>query len=117
MYKKQLIKWTHELVMEGKIKFFEFSDLMDNIRLMTENDAHVFVENEISRRKTAMSVAGVASGVPAWATYRGIRAIFDKCTIDCGILKINTRKRQECIMKCKQEYLKKKLAIDKKSKK
>jgi hypothetical protein len=81
-------------------------------------DANKIFNTSVTKLDVGKSIGkGVARntviGAAGWAAYRGIRAIFDECTRKCGTLKINTAKRQECLKKCKSEYLQKKLKIDK----
>lgn len=48
---------------------------------------------------------GAAIGLAQWAGYRLVRSLFDKCTKQCGLFKINTPKRQLCLYKCKEQML------------
>jgi hypothetical protein len=49
------------------------------------------------------------TGLGLYAGYRASKAIFDRCSRKCGAFKINTRKRQLCILNCKQDYVTKKI--------
>lgn len=70
-------------------------------KLLTEEEKYY----PTTGRKTAMSIAGMLAGLGPvwWAVYRTIRAAFDECTEKCGTYKINTRERQVCMAKCKDE--------------
>lgn len=61
-------------------------------------------------RKTAMSALGGFLFLPGAAIlYRAIRASFDKCSGACGLLKMNTSKRQYCMAVCKVKKLQQEL--------
>jgi len=83
-------------------------------RLLTEEEKYY----PTTGRKTAMSVAGLIFGLGPvwWAVYRTIRASFDQCTEKCGTYKINTRERQVCMAKSREERDKKMAALKTKAK-
>ena len=66
---------------------------------------------------TMDAVGGVIAGAVAVAGYRLIRSFFDRCTKECGILSVNTPKRQLCLLNCKKLTLEKKIVLMKKNKK
>jgi len=76
-----------------------------------------FGKLKLSKPHAIAKVAtGAVVGAGAWGIYRSARAIFDKCSRQCGMFKINTPKRQECLKKCKEELLRKKNELMKKGK-
>lgn len=62
------------------------------------------------------SAKWAAISMAAYAAYRYTRSLFDKCTKNCGMLNINTTKRQICLLSCKKELLEKQLELLKKEK-
>ena len=67
-------------------------------------------------RKTAHSVASgvagaVTGGVLLFPIYRAIRAAFSQCTKACGVLSVNTSKRQYCMISCKVEQTQKEISM------
>lgn len=57
------------------------------------------------RRKSAMSATAGVFLLPFAQMYRMIRASFSKCTRACGVLSMNTAKRQYCMISCKVKSL------------
>jgi hypothetical protein len=53
------------------------------------------------------NLAGGIAAVLGFASYRVIRALFDKCTKHCGVFNVNTLRRQVCYSKCKLDTYKK----------
>jgi hypothetical protein len=117
MYKKQLKNMVQELVSEGIFQFKEYSEIMKNIEIITEEDAKKIVEDYAPKRKTVSSVIGAVYSVPVpYIVYKLIRAAFNKCNSACGTFALNTPKRQICTAKCNVIRLEKILAIQKKNK-
>jgi len=57
-------------------------------------------------RKTISSILGIpVLGLVGWVWYRLIRATMDQATRKCGILGINTTRRQNCMSLAKIESL------------
>jgi len=54
---------------------------------------------------------GLVMGAAFVAGYRLIRSWFDKCTSTCGTYKVNTPKRQLCMLKCKKLAIEKHIAL------
>jgi len=52
-------------------------------------------------RKTVHSAIGAVASLGTFAIYRGLRAMFDQCTKACGVVGLNTVKRQYCLLNCK----------------
>jgi hypothetical protein len=61
------------------------------------------------RKKLISDTKAAVAGPATYAVYRGIRALFSKCTKSCGVFALNTPKRQICMAKCKVIVLTKKL--------
>ena len=97
--------------------------IIDKVRTLKESDLVNYArsdkfkaieESSMTPEKAAKIVLGVAAGVTAgavalsvgvflakvWLAYRGIKAIFDKCSRSCGVIGIGF-KRKVCIEKCK----------------
>jgi hypothetical protein len=56
--------------------------------------------------KAVMSAAGTLFG-PFWVAYRLIKAVKEKCSRKCSVMKTNTFIRQKCMVECKLEEAKK----------
>lgn len=64
------------------------------------------LQEQKTRKKVHSTIGAVV--FPVWIPYRLIRAAFQKCTRECGVLSINTPHRQRCLLTCK---MKKKQAL------
>lgn len=54
---------------------------------------------------------GVVTTTLFYGAYRNIRALFDKCTRECGVMKLNLPKRQLCMLQCKRQMLLRKIRL------
>ena len=62
-----------------------------------------------------VAASGAIVGAALYAAYRGIRAIFDKCSRSCGAFALNTFKRQICLAKCNVIKAERELDVAKKT--
>jgi hypothetical protein len=48
---------------------------------------------------------GALMSLGVYTLFRALRAMFDKCELKCGLIEINTPKRQFCKLMCKKGFL------------
>lgn len=122
--KLQLMKFIKNEATDSQLKAFlldgEIIPKIDSITEEIINDRFLVSEaggRVATLRKSYMTQAGAGGGLsPIWLKYRAIRSMFDKCTRQCGVLEINTVRRQLCMAKCKVQKLKNEIKIAEKEK-
>lgn len=120
--KLQILNFIKEDATDAQVKAL----LMDGKIVQLDEQAEQIVNDrfEVSEaggrvaklRKSYMSQTGASMPI-IWAAYRKIRSLYDSCTTKCGRYELNTTRRQHCMLKCKVDMLKAKLATAQKAKK
>jgi hypothetical protein len=91
---------AHGLMKKGGEKIF---------KKYTGNEIPKDVSKLINKGTMEIGKKATIAGLGLYAGYRATKAIFDKCSRKCGAFSINTRKRQLCLLNCKQDYVTKRI--------
>jgi hypothetical protein len=99
---KKEVRYLNEILIKQNLKPVTencLKDLIDNKKKLPKN-----IQEGI--RKTINSVFGVfLGGWAAWVIYRFIRSAIDTASSRCGVLAINTTRRQNCMYLAKIQAL------------
>lgn len=95
--------------MNDKISYDKYKEILEFVGEMTEKKALSMLKEQgtalTAKRKAVHSAVGagvsLASGGTGYVGYRLLKGIFSKCARACGVLGLNTLKRQLCLAKCK----------------
>lgn len=96
--------------MNDKISYKKYNQMLEFIEAMPEKKVNKILKeqgtNLTAKRKAVHSVVGavgsiVGSGGAGYVGYRLLKGLFSKCARSCGMLGLNTVKRQLCLAKCK----------------
>jgi hypothetical protein len=103
-----IVKENTKFDKKTKLELLEFIRTASNNELQSIIKEKGEVEGKLTNSIIGIIIPLILSGgvlTLEWPTYRVIRAMFDKCTRRCGILRVNTGGRYACLLKCKIEGL------------
>ena len=95
--------------MNDKISYNKYKKISEFVEKMDEKKVIEILKEQgdlTYKRKTVHSAVGavgsiLSTGGVGYVGYRALKGLFSQCARSCGILGLNTLKRQMCLAKCK----------------